>query len=95
VSPKLSPGCLELPEQPHDSPLLVRMHPERVDQVGEPLGVLGVLVEQPARERVPVGLVCDQVAAEQLAASWLDRRQRELEIGVIHWVSFAGTPGRF
>jgi hypothetical protein len=47
-------------------------------------GVLGVLVEQPGRERVAVGLVGDQIAAEQLATSRFDRGEREAELVVIH-----------
>jgi hypothetical protein len=59
-STTLGGASLELSEQSHDAPPLVRMHRERVDQGGKPHRMLCPLVEQPERQGVAVGLVCDQ-----------------------------------
>ena len=74
--------CRNLSEQPHDLASRIPMHRQHVDDVGPVVSSPVAVAEQLRGDRVTVGLVVDQNAAEGVASLRVESLEQSLEFAV-------------
>jgi hypothetical protein len=77
-----SPPGVDLAENPSDAAPGLRVHRQEVDDVGPVVPVLIAVAEQLRGDRVTVGLVADQDAAEVVAKDGIELPQKDPKFGV-------------
>jgi hypothetical protein len=66
-------GGFDLPQQPHHAPPPLWIRRQHVDDVGPVVASPVAVAEQVRGDRVALGLVVDQDAAQGVAGGWVER----------------------
>src|SRR5436190_16407696 len=84
LASSLALARLDLREQPDDLPSRIRVHRQEVDDVGPVVASLVAVAHQARGDRVAVGLIADQDAAEVVASLRIWGREERTEVGIRH-----------